>query len=196
MTLATTLGEMSARDADHHPEERKTSSLGYPCQMSEFRERLPEDWDGCVFHRLIFLHAPKTGGESVEYALKSWKSHDMASDVAAGMTDEDWHCAFKFSTVRNPWARWESWYSFCNAGHGDPPRLPTPQWACLWARRLSLSEFTTRMITVLKWLQDTRPDNAKYLRWEKMRHPIAVRCHRSAVCTWQVVRRLDTELPS
>lgn len=87
----------------------------------------------------------------MEYAfqLELEKSHDMAKDIAATMTPEEWECAFKFSTARNPWGRWESWYSFCVSGYGDPPQLPTPAWACTLARSTTLPEFTKQMIAIL-----------------------------------------------
>lgn len=74
------------------------------------------------------------------------------------MGEEAWGCAFKFSVARNPWSRWESWYSFCKSGFGKRRVLPLPHWGCLLARSLTLSSWTKHMIVLLRGLEALPPD--------------------------------------
>ncbi|CAM9621513.1 unnamed protein product, partial [Ectocarpus fasciculatus] len=109
-------------------------------------------------HELVFLHVPKTAGESVEAALEIHKNHEVARERRQSMGEEAWGGAFKFSVARNPWARWESWHSFCESGYGPKRHLPTPHWACQMARSMTLSSWTKNMIVLLRGLEMLRPD--------------------------------------
>jgi len=152
---------------NHLPETRPpfitVSSLGYPCNLEEFRRAgfAPEWNNSCNegHHTLMFFHAPKTAGESVEAALRIRKNHDVARSRMETIAERSWGCAFKFSVARNPWARWESWYSFCNSGyHGNKDGLPGPQWGCKLARSMTLSSWTKNMIVILGGLENIPPD--------------------------------------
>ena len=137
------------------------SSLGYPCNLDELQVHgfVPEWNKRCKgSHKLVFLHIPKTGGESVEAALGVKKNHDMARVRKESMGEKVWDCAFKFSIARNPWARWESWYSFCKSGYGDKLKVPRPQWACRMARYMTLSSWTKKMIVLISGLETLPPD--------------------------------------
>lgn len=142
------------------------SSLGYPCHMDDFKKtKFAAEWHGCEGkHQLVFLHVPKTAGESVEAALAIRKSHEVARKRRAIIGPRGWRCAFKFSTARNPWARWESWYSFCKSGYGEDHRLPTPHWACEMAHSTTLSSWTKKMIVILRGLQTLPHDMVAELR--------------------------------
>lgn len=150
---------------NHFPETRPpfitVSSLGYPCNLEELRRAgVVSDWSKSCgkHHKLVFLHAPKTAGESVEAALKINKNHDVARLRRENIGEKDWGCAFKFSVARNPWARWESWYSFCNSGyHGNKNALPGPHWGCKMARSMTLSSWTKNMIVILGGLENLPP---------------------------------------
>lgn len=76
------------------------------------------------------------------------------------MGEVEWQCAFKFSTARNPWTRWESWYSFCNTGYGPTLRLPGPQWSCAMARSMPLSSWVKEMIIILRGIDTLKPSMA------------------------------------
>jgi hypothetical protein len=73
----------------------------------------------CHKHRAIFIHIQKTGGNSVSAALgmsgvepdKHWR----ASELKAACDPAIWDGYFKFSFVRNPWARLVSWYTMVEA---------------------------------------------------------------------------------
>lgn len=82
--------------------------------------------------RLIFVHIPKTGGNSVKALLRAHltdlerigKQHDKAAWHHTRQAD--WGTCFKFAFVRNPWDRLVSWHSYMRV-RGQPPP---------WHRRL------------------------------------------------------------
>lgn len=156
---APLIGESFTRNASAR-RSTAVSSLGYPCHLEELQKAgfSPERNNSCDGpHQLVFLHAPKTAGESLEAALGVKKSHVVARERRQSLGEEAWRCAFKFSVARNPWARWESWYSFCNSGYGKHLVLPQPYWACLMARSMTVSSWTKHMIVLLRGLETFRP---------------------------------------
>lgn len=71
-------------------------------------------------HKFIFIHIPKTGGTSVQEALKpfladsdiyindprhvkNFHKHSTAAEVRKEVGEEVWNSYFKFAFVRNPW---------------------------------------------------------------------------------------------
>lgn len=63
-------------------------------------------------YKFIFLHIPRTGGTSIEYAIcnKDWfnvhaPSKHLTAHIAKKIYAEYWDEYFKFSFVRNPWDR-------------------------------------------------------------------------------------------
>jgi len=63
-------------------------------------------------HKCIFLHIPRCGGTSIEITLcgKNWFNVDRTTKHLIGSTAKKiyepyWDDYFKFSFVRNPWAR-------------------------------------------------------------------------------------------
>lgn len=76
---------------------------------------------------MIFIHPPKTGGGSVRTVLQQSFGFRHVPEIQA----EDWHCwqvpapyaGFKvFGTIRNPYARFLSWYAHLMARHDNPSR--------------------------------------------------------------------------
>ena len=74
---------------------------------------------GCVF-----VHVQKTGGSSIETALRAADPlgasriekggrHRTASEIREGMDPAQWQRSFRFGFVRNPWDRLVSWYAMC-----------------------------------------------------------------------------------
>lgn len=80
-------------------------------------------------YKFIFIHIQKTGGSSIEQALREYgkgavfktptKSskdinfkgrHLFAREVKSFVGDDLWRSYFKFCVVRNPWSRLLSWY--------------------------------------------------------------------------------------
>jgi len=80
----------------------------------------------CHEHKCIFIHPPKTAGESVEIAL-SGKPFNLPGREYDGHPEKHWSAKkikqmypkefstyFKFSIVRNPWDRFLSWVYYLN----------------------------------------------------------------------------------
>jgi hypothetical protein len=74
--------------------------------------------------RCIFVHVQKTGGSSIEVALRrhdpsipekphNARRHLGARDVRELVGHAAWDASFKFAFVRNPWDRLVSWHSMC-----------------------------------------------------------------------------------
>lgn len=74
--------------------------------------------------RCIFVHIQKTGGVSVESALRrhdatigsslhDGRRHLFAREIRAILPQDQWDRSFKFAFVRNPWDRLVSWYHMC-----------------------------------------------------------------------------------
>lgn len=66
--------------------------------------------------KCIFVHIYKTGGTSIEHALRRFTipqpKHLRANLMREAMGEKRWNSCFKFSIVRNPWDRMLSSYSY------------------------------------------------------------------------------------
>ncbi len=60
----------------------------------------------------VFIHIPKTGGSSIEKALKLPHMHDRALTLEFWLGKEKYSKRFSFSIVRNPWDLNVSLYHF------------------------------------------------------------------------------------
>jgi hypothetical protein len=90
--------------------------------------------------KFAFIHIQKTGGMSITGALTGaapdavnpfdlsrgcppllkGNNHPFASDLRDYLGDQTWNSLFRFTFVRNPWARLVSWYNYCIAGPSGP----------------------------------------------------------------------------
>jgi len=68
-------------------------------------------------HKCIFIHVPRTGGTSIEWALEGKSVFNetpsekhLTASASMEMYKEYWDSYFKFSFVRNPWDRVVSMY--------------------------------------------------------------------------------------
>jgi hypothetical protein len=97
----------------------------------------------CSEHRLLFIHPPKTGGGSLRAALQHC-GFVRPPEVPAS----DWHCwkvpaAYAswtvFGTIRNPYARFASWYAHVMG----EPRHPSRAHLAGYLDAAGLCDFTT-----------------------------------------------------
>jgi hypothetical protein len=67
----------------------------------------------CLKKRFIFVHIPKTAGSSLSHALGlDWQNHKDIARYKKELSPSIFDDFFKFTVVRNPWARLVSEYSF------------------------------------------------------------------------------------
>lgn len=67
----------------------------------------------CPEKKCVFIHIPKTGGNSVNAAFDAgWSDHKDLEKLASEETREIIDAYFKFCIVRNPWARLFADYNF------------------------------------------------------------------------------------
>lgn len=75
-------------------------------------------------HKLIYIHIQRTGGTAIErlfvkqdqWYIKSEHKHLLASQAKKVYKDY-WNDYFKFSVIRDPWARTTSWMKFAHYLH-------------------------------------------------------------------------------
>ena len=76
------------------------------------------------YTKSIFVHIQKTGGSSIEEALRKddptiesnahqGRRHMAAREMKTLIPADTWNTYFKFAFVRNPWDRLVSWYMMC-----------------------------------------------------------------------------------
>ena len=76
-------------------------------------------------HNYVFVHIPKTAGRSILDALgvKFRSEHNTMLDYAKELGEQTVTNRYKFTSVRNPWARTLSWWNFFKLGMGSPKQL-------------------------------------------------------------------------
>lgn len=73
----------------------------------------------CHKHHAILVHIQKTGGTAVSLALgmsaNEPDKHFLGAELKRACEPDVWRRYFKFSIVRNPWARLVSWYAMIDS---------------------------------------------------------------------------------
>jgi len=84
--------------------------------------------------KFIFIHINKTGGTSVEKALKLAFEHRTALEKIREIGQEEWVRRFSFAIVRNPWDKVVSHYHYrvkTNQTELGKRRIPFGRWVRL-----------------------------------------------------------------
>ena len=82
----------------------------------------------------VFIHINKTGGTSIEKALKLPFEHRTALEKIEELGREEWERRFSFTVVRNPWGKVASHYHYrVKTNQTDLGRHPIPFGE--WVRR-------------------------------------------------------------
>jgi len=114
----------------------------------------------------VFLHVPKTGGESIEAMFGMLMNNHMTSVEREEEIHNPSMTPFVISVVRNPYDRAFSWFRYCIHGHHHSAKIPLPDTVCYLARQMfateagvaagaEASEFGAPQVQrmVLRWLQ-------------------------------------------
>lgn len=106
-------------------------------------------------HRFVFIHVPKTGGDSISAALKPYADGLDASagdrkhwtarrtrELLFGPQDQRcWSDYVSFGVIRNPWEQVHSDYWFCRR-HPDPgPELGNWRYKVLRCKEITFAQF-------------------------------------------------------
>lgn len=109
-----------------------------------FRRSCPQNASA---KQLIFIHIPKTGGESLEKAWDLPKNHHLASErrhevfSSAGRRDD----VFVATIIRNPYDRMWSWFRYCLQKDGWYV-YHCPVLECKLAVHLAIAEYNERKL--------------------------------------------------
>ena len=77
-------------------------------KLRDYRTRLHTKYLASV----IFVHINKTGGSSIEKALKLPFQHRTALEILGLIGEKRWNSRFSFAFVRNPWDKVASHYHY------------------------------------------------------------------------------------
>ena len=132
--------------------------------------KLTRDW--------LFIHVPRTGGRSISEAIGEnpiAPNHYTLSDWINNLGEEVVTKKFVFSTVRNPWERAVSWYSFFTPKQEFQTPFQFNQWVLqrnqypLWPKGLTSLDH-------MSFYKDTQGNDYPldyYLRFEHLQEDFA-----------------------
>lgn len=108
--------------------------------------------------KFVFIHTPKTGGDSVTEALgpyaidngldrgnqKHWSARRIRQTYFSS-TDRSWSSYFRFGFVRNPWQQVHSDYWFCRQSPIPGPEVGSWRDKVIRCKQITFAEFVIDM---------------------------------------------------
>ena len=108
-------------------------------------------------HKFVFVHLPKTGGDSITAALrpyaidggvgqavgspKHWTAQRIRTEYFQRRQDRSWAEYFRFGVVRNPWQQVHSDYWFCRNSSVPGHELGSWRDKVIRSKEVSFSQF-------------------------------------------------------
>jgi len=115
-------------------------------------------------HRFVFVHVPKTGGDSVTAALKPYATRGLGGETASPekhlaawdirqryFAMRNWPAYFSFAFVRNPWDWLHSDYWFCISKAPDVTQHPENHVQSWVAKLLRVQKMTFAEFVRSEW---------------------------------------------
>ncbi len=125
---------------------------------------------------IIFIHINKTGGTSIEKALRlPLKNHLTAKEIIGLVGINKWDSSYKFASVRNPWGKIVSQYKYrikTNQTRLSERNINFKQWLkkCFIEKDINYYDNPKLFLPQVEWLKDY--ENIikidKILRFEKL----------------------------
>jgi hypothetical protein len=105
-------GPAQALDSGHEPQQR-ISKVNVSLSGPPFPAGSPETPMISHPHQCIFIHIPKTAGNSVNRAFGvPWQNHKDLTRYARELSSSVFNSYYKFAIIRNPWERLLSDYNY------------------------------------------------------------------------------------
>ncbi len=134
-------------------------------------------------HKFIFIHIQKTGGSSIETALKSIDPnaleeivpiqknspilkgrHRFALEIKQAVGKDIWESYFKFAIVRNPFDRLVSWQTMIKKKYANP-HVQNKFWEYISANSHDFDSFIKNCTTTIIDI-DNDPKSTIFNQWE------------------------------
>lgn len=153
-------------------------------KLRDYRTRIHTKYVANV----IFVHINKTGGSSIEKALRLPFQHRTAQEILALIGERRWQSRFSFAIIRNPWDKVASHYHYRvktnQTGLRDRP-IPFDEWVKLTYGEQALPYYDNPKMFMpqMDWLTDARGQmRVRFVgRFESLRSDFAHVCEQLGI---------------